>query len=117
MFDRRVDEFFVSAVERSLPTGQAALLLCRDIAADDEVNDRVIEKLAASGGRLLATNRAPNWKGVCSERSRKRSAPPHPRRSNSFELRCGRRDRVSSARVQIMASWDADRAAPLSRIV
>jgi uncharacterized membrane protein len=51
-----VSEEFVKEVDDVLGPGQAALLLQRDVARNHHVNDHVVEKLAASGGRLLKTN-------------------------------------------------------------
>jgi uncharacterized membrane protein len=54
LFDYGVDEFFIKAIDELLQSGGAALLLCRDISTDSDVNDRIVEKLALYGGRVLS---------------------------------------------------------------
>jgi uncharacterized membrane protein len=58
--DSGIDEDFVKALAELLRPGQAALLLRRDLIPERDVRDEVIEKLAASGGRVLKTDLAPN---------------------------------------------------------
>lgn len=54
--DYGVDEFFIKAIDESLQSGGAAVFLCRDLSTDSAFNERVIEKLASYGGRVLETN-------------------------------------------------------------
>jgi len=51
-----VSEEFVKEVDDVLKPGRAALLLERNVATNHEIDDRVVAKLAASGGRLLKTS-------------------------------------------------------------
>ena len=51
-----VNEEFVRELDDVLRPGRAALLLERNVAGRQEVDDHVVEKLAASGGCLLKTN-------------------------------------------------------------
>jgi uncharacterized membrane protein len=52
--DAGVSEEFVKQVDDVLKPGRAALLLERNLA-NNEIDDHVVVKLAATGGRLLAT--------------------------------------------------------------
>jgi uncharacterized membrane protein len=51
-----VSEDFVKEVDDLLRPGQALLLLQRNVDTDHEVDDNIVARLAASGGRLLKTN-------------------------------------------------------------
>ena len=48
-----VDEAFIKAIDQSLQSGRAALVLCRDISTESPINDDIIAKLASDGGRVL----------------------------------------------------------------
>jgi uncharacterized membrane protein len=51
-----VSEEFVKEIDDVLGPGRAALLLQRNLATEQPVEDHVVAKLAASGGRLLKTS-------------------------------------------------------------
>lgn len=55
-----VSEEFVKQVNEVLKPGQAVLLLERNAAPRHELDDHVVAKLAASGGRLLKTSLKPS---------------------------------------------------------
>jgi uncharacterized membrane protein len=54
--DAGVCEDFVKEVDEALQPGRAALLVERNVATKQEVDDHVVATLAASGGHLLKTN-------------------------------------------------------------
>ena len=54
-----MDDAFIKAINQSLQSGRAALILCRDISTESAINDHIIAKLASDGGRVLRTNLNP----------------------------------------------------------
>jgi uncharacterized membrane protein len=54
--DAGVSEEFVKQVDDVMKPGQAALLVERNLATNDEIDGHVVAKLAATGGRLLKTS-------------------------------------------------------------
>lgn len=54
--DAGVSEEFVKELDDVLRPGQAALLLERNLTTGHELDDHIVAKLAASGGRLLKTS-------------------------------------------------------------